>query len=87
MLPILLPILTELINGIVNTVDTNVLNNKNTINPESLLSSFMLGDTKKDIFTSRLIMPVVFYIFMIGYAYYFLIIIKVIHLYIYYYYL
>tara|TARA_B100001094_G_scaffold148076_1_gene143420 strand:- start:206 stop:1186 length:981 start_codon:yes stop_codon:yes gene_type:complete len=70
MLPILLPILTELINGIVNTVDTNVLNNKNTINPESLLSSFMLGDTKKDIFTSRLIMPVVFYIFMIGYSYY-----------------
>ena len=31
----------------------------------------MLGDTKKDIFTSRLIMPVVFYIFMIGYAYYY----------------
>lgn len=69
-LPLLLPFLTELVNAIVNFIDVELLDNKYSINPESLLSNFMLGDSKSDIFTFRLIMPVLFYILVVGYAYY-----------------
>ena len=60
-LPILLPFLTEFINEIVNTIDSYANNDKNNINPERLLSSFMLGDTKTSIFTPRIIMPLILY--------------------------
>lgn len=67
-LPALLPILTETVNGIINLIDTEYFENKNTINPESLLSSFMLGDTKTSLLTPRIIMPMLLYIIIILYS-------------------
>ena len=67
-LPILLPFLTEFVNEIVDAWD-NRNDDKNSINPESLLSSFMLGDTKKSVFTPRILLPLALYIVIIYISY------------------
>ena len=61
MLPFILPFFTELINGIVSVSSDEDY----SINPESLLANFMLGDSKSDILTSRLVMPIAFYLLLI----------------------
>ena len=66
MLPFLLPMMTEIINGIVGLFSAP----EYSINPESLLVNFMLGDSKNDILSSRIYMTTLFYLLIIGYAYY-----------------
>ena len=65
-LPFLLPMMTEIINGIVGLFSSS----EYSINPESLLVNFMLGDSKSDILSSRIYMTTIFYLLIIGYAYY-----------------
>ena len=65
MLPFILPFFTELVNGIVSLSSDEDY----SINPESLLANFMLGDSKSDILTSRLVMPIAFYLLLILYAF------------------
>ena len=65
MLPFILPFFTELVNGIVSLSSDE----EYSINPESLLANFMLGDSKSDILTSRLVMPIAFYLLLILYAF------------------
>ena len=48
---------------------TQFLSAKYSINPESLLANFMLGDSKSDILTGRLFMPIAFYLLLIGCAF------------------
>jgi hypothetical protein len=64
-LPFLLPLLTEIVNGIVSISSSE----EYSINPESLLANFMLGDSKSDILTGRLLMPILFYLLLLGYAF------------------
>ena len=64
-LPFLLPLLTEIVNGIVSISSSE----EYSINPESLLANFMLGDSKSDILTGRLFMPILFYLLLLGYAF------------------
>jgi len=64
-LPFLLPLLTEMVNGIVSILSSE----EYSINPESLLANFMLGDSKSDILTGRLFMPILFYLLLLGYAF------------------
>ena len=65
MLPFILPFFTELVNGIVSLSS----NEEYSINPESLLANFMLGDSKSDILTGRLVMPIAFYLLLLLYAF------------------
>ena len=65
MLPFILPFFTELVNGLVSVSSDE----KYSINPESLLANFMLGDSKSDILTGRLVMPIVFYLLLLLYAF------------------
>ena len=65
MLPFILPFFTELVNGLVSLSS----NEEYSINPESLLANFMLGDSKSDILTGRLVMPMAFYLLLILYAF------------------
>jgi hypothetical protein len=65
MLPFILPLFTELVNGIVSLSSDE----EYSINPESLLANFMLGDSKSDILTGRLVMPIVFYLLLLLYAF------------------
>jgi hypothetical protein len=73
MLPFILPILTEIVNLIVSGVSKLSSSEEYSINPESLLANFMLGDSKSDPLElkslPRLTMPIVFYILLIGYAF------------------
>ena len=66
MLPLILPIMTEIINGIVSAASAD----EYSINPESLLVNFMLGDSKNEILSSRIYMTTSFYLLILGYAYY-----------------
>lgn len=66
MLPFILPFFTELVNGLVSSIPSD---NEYSINPESLLANFMLGDSKSDILTGRLVMPMAFYLLLILYAF------------------
>lgn len=64
-LPLILPLLTEVVNSIVSSVsDSNYI-----INPESLLANFMLGDSKTDVLNSRIIMPFLFYLLLLVFAF------------------
>jgi hypothetical protein len=68
-LPFILPILTESVNGLVSLLPEK----EYSINPESLLANFMLGDSKNsllDMFWPRLTMPIVFYLLLMIYAIY-----------------
>lgn len=65
-IPFILPILTESVNWIVSKTSPDY-----NINPESLLANFMLGDSKSDILTGRLVMPIAFYLLLIIYAFIF----------------
>jgi hypothetical protein len=65
-LPFLLPMMTEIINGIVGSFSSS----EYSINPESLLVNFMLGDSKNEILSSRIYMTTLFYLLIVGYAYY-----------------
>lgn len=65
MLPFILPFFTELVNGLVSLSSDE----EYSINPESLLANFMLGDSKSDILTGRLVMPMAFYLLLILYAF------------------
>lgn len=65
MLPFILPFFTELVNGLVSLSSDE----EYSINPESLLANFMLGDSKSDILTGRLVMPIAFYLILILYAF------------------
>jgi hypothetical protein len=65
MLPFILPFFTELVNGLVSLSSDE----EYSINPESLLANFMLGDSKSDILTGRLVMPMAFYLILILYAF------------------
>jgi len=65
-LPFLLPMMTEIINGIVGLFSSS----EYSINPESLLVNFMLGDSKNEILSSRIYMTTLFYLLIVGYAYY-----------------
>ena len=65
MLPFILPFFTELVNGLVSLSSDE----EYSINPESLLANFMLGDSKSDILTGRLVMPIAFYLLLILYAF------------------
>tara|TARA_B100000902_G_C27299589_1_gene911998 strand:+ start:631 stop:1617 length:987 start_codon:yes stop_codon:yes gene_type:complete len=71
MLPFILPILTESVNGLVSIPSGE----EYSINPESLLANFMLGDSKSDPLEPgswpRLTMPIVFYLILIIYAFIF----------------
>ena len=69
-IPFLLPILTESVNWIISEV-SKLSSNEYSINPESLLANFMLGDSKSDILTGRLFMPIAFYLLLIGCAFIF----------------
>jgi hypothetical protein len=64
-IPFILPILTEFVNGLVSLLPEK----EYSINPESLLANFMLGDSKSDILTGRLVMPIVFYLLLLVYAF------------------
>ena len=66
LIPFILPMLTEFVNGIVSKASPEY-----SINPESLLANFMLGDSKSDTLTGRLAMPIVFYLILIIYAFIF----------------
>lgn len=64
-LPLLLPLLTEVVNSIVSSAsDSNY-----SINPESLLANFMLGDSKANVLNSRIIMPILFYLLLLVFAF------------------
>lgn len=65
LLPFLLPMLTESVNLLVDLLSGK----EYSINPESLLANFMLGDSKSDILTGRLFMPIAFYLLILGYAF------------------
>jgi hypothetical protein len=65
-LPFLLPAMTEMINELVGLFSST----EYSINPESLLVNFMLGDSKKDLLDGRLIGPIIFYLLLMAYAYY-----------------
>jgi hypothetical protein len=65
-LPFLLPMMTEIVNGIVGLFSSS----EYSINPESLLVNFMLGDSKNEILSSRIYMTTLFYLLIVGYAYY-----------------
>ena len=60
LLPIILPILTEIVNGSVNLVTGE------DSNPESLLANFFLGDSKwpEDFGNFRIVMPILFYLLL-----------------------
>jgi hypothetical protein len=64
-LPLILPVLTESVNVIVSSSSDE----EYSINPESLLANFMLGDSKSDILTGRIFMPIAFYLLLLGYAF------------------
>ena len=64
-LPLLLPLLTEVVNSIVSSAsDSNYI-----VNPESLLANFMLGDSKANVLNSRIIMPILFYLLLLVFAF------------------
>ena len=65
MLPFILPLFTELVNGLVSLSSDE----EYSINPESLLANFMLGDSKSDVLTGRLVMPIAFYLLLLLYAF------------------
>lgn len=65
MLPFILPFFTELVNSLVSISSDE----EYSINPESLLANFMLGDSKSDILTSRLVMPIAFYLLLLLYSF------------------
>jgi len=78
-LPIILPMLTEMVNGVVSVLSSA----EYKINPESLLANFMLGDSKKNTIpypfgadwddtkaNARIYMTFSFYLIIVGYAYY-----------------
>lgn len=73
-LPFILPLLTEFVNLIVSLF-SSTSDNEYSINPESLLANFMLGDSNSDPEKAgtwiRLAWVVVFYIILIGYAFHF----------------
>ena len=69
LIPFLLPILTEFVNGLVSLLPEK----EYSINPESLLANFMLGDSKNSLwgmFWPRLTMPIAFYLLLMIYAFY-----------------
>ena len=74
-IPFILPMLTEFVNWIVLEVSKLSSDNDYSINPESLLANFMLGDSKSDPLElkslPRLTMPIAFYLLLIGYAFIF----------------
>lgn len=69
MLPFILPFFTELVNGLVSLLPEK----EYSINPESLLANFMLGDSKNslwDMFWPRFTMPIAFYLSLMIFAFY-----------------
>ena len=64
LLPLLLPVLTEMVNGVVSGFSPD----EYKINPESLLANFMLGDSKSDIISLRSIITFIFYLLLMGVA-------------------
>lgn len=71
LIPFILPMLTETVNWIVSWV-SKLSSNEYSINPESLLANFMIGDSKSDPLElkslSRLTMPTLFYLFLMVYG-------------------
>jgi hypothetical protein len=68
-IPFILPILTETVNGLVSLLPEK----EYSINPESLLANFMVGDSKNSLwgmFWPRLTMPIVFYLLLMIFAFY-----------------
>lgn len=73
LLPFILPLLTEFVNWIVSVV-SSISEKEYSINPESLLANFMLGDIDNDPNTGtviRLVIASIFYILLIIYAFIF----------------
>lgn len=73
-LPFILPLLTETVNWFVSLFPSTS-GNEYSINPESLLANFMLGDSNSDPKKAgtwiRLIWVVLFYMILIGYSFHF----------------
>ena len=68
LMPFILPALTEFVNLLVELVSLIPPKKEYSINPESLLANFILGDSKSDILTGRLFMPIAFYLFLMIYG-------------------
>jgi hypothetical protein len=72
LMPFILPALTEFVNLLVELVSLTPPKKEYSINPESLLANFMLGDSKSDPLElkslPRLTMPIVFYLFLMIYG-------------------
>jgi len=62
LIPVIIPLLTETVDTLIN--DLSLLGTSEISNPESLLSNFFLGDSTKDVFSMRMIGPMLFYILL-----------------------
>lgn len=65
-LPIILPLFTEIFNSLTKHITGD--DESENINPESLLTNFIMGDSNNDIFNEHTVVSIVFYLVLMYFA-------------------